>query len=119
MLQTPHSTTYSSGIGVFRSMGCQRNTRTGELAANVAFPMVADFATLYEFGGNRSDHQVATVRTTRRRGESTNGRELRPIFMKLHVTASLSSRPQRGGYRCIVARKRRFDESVVAKALNF
>jgi hypothetical protein len=98
MLQTPHSTAYSSGVGVIRSMGCERNNRcAGELAAGVAFPVVTDFATFNEFGGDGSDHQVAAVWTTRGRGESAGGRELRPTFMKLHITASLSSRPRRCG----------------------
>jgi hypothetical protein len=54
--------------------------------------MVTDFVTLNEFGGDGSDHQVAAVRTARRIGESAGGGELRPTFMKQHVTASLSSR---------------------------
>ena len=54
--------------------------------------MVTDFAALNEFGGDGSDHQVAAVRTARRIGESAGGGELRPTFMKQHVTASLSSR---------------------------
>src|SRR5215813_7943798 len=67
----------------------ERDARAGRLAAGITFPMMTDFAALNEFGGDRGDHRVAAMRTTRGIGESSDSGELRPIFMKLHVTPSL------------------------------
>lgn len=67
------------------SVRSEGNEGTGNLAAGVAFPMVADFVAFYEFRRNGGDHQVSTVRTARRRGEGTDSGEPRPTFMKLHV----------------------------------
>jgi hypothetical protein len=53
--------------------------------------MMADFTTFDEFGRNRSHHDVAAVRAAHRRSKGTDSGELRPIFMKLHVTASYFS----------------------------
>jgi len=50
--------------------------------------------------------------------EGAGGSKLRPIFMKLHVTASFRYDLGRA-YRSIVARARRFSETVVAETPSF
>jgi hypothetical protein len=53
--------------------------------------MVADLAALDEFGRDWRDHEVVAMGTAYGSGESAEGREPRPIFLKMHVTASFSS----------------------------
>ena len=72
-------------------MRCERNGRARRLATRVALPMVADFTALDEFGRDRRDHNVTAVRAAHGCGKGTDSGELRPIFMKLHVTASFCS----------------------------
>lgn len=73
-------------------MGREPNRDAGEKAAGIAFPMVANLATLDEFRRGRGDHEVTAMRAPHRGGKGSDGRELRAIFMKLHVMASFSSR---------------------------
>ena len=54
-------------------------------------PVVPNLAPLDEFRGDRRDHHVTAVWATNGSRKGTDGGELRPIFMKLHVTASLLS----------------------------
>ena len=53
--------------------------------------MMADFTTLDEFGRDRCNHDITAVRAAHGCGKGTDSGELRPIFMKLHVTASFCS----------------------------
>lgn len=69
----------------------ERNRRAGELATGVALPMMPNLAALDEFRGERRDHRVTALRATNRGPKGADGGELRPVFMKLHVTASLLS----------------------------
>ena len=54
-------------------------------------PVVPNLAPLDEFRGDRRDHHVPAVWATNGSRKNAYGGELRPIFMKLHVTASLLS----------------------------
>jgi hypothetical protein len=49
---------------------------------------MSNLATFDEFRGDRRDHHVPAARALRRSRETTDGRELRPIFVELHITAS-------------------------------
>jgi len=75
-------------FGPLALIGCQRDRGAGGLAADVAFPVVANLAALDEFRCDRSDQQVVAMRAAFWCGEGASAEELRPMFMKLHVTAS-------------------------------
>jgi hypothetical protein len=53
--------------------------------------VVPNLAALDEFRRDRRDHQVTALRATNRGRKGADGGELRPIFVKLHVTVSLLS----------------------------
>src|SRR5215813_12613097 len=63
VLKTPHSTSYSY---TWRAPGalirCQRDRGAGRLATNVAFPVVANLATLDELRRDWSDQHVVAMR---------------------------------------------------------
>ena len=53
--------------------------------------MVPNLAPLDEFRGDRRDHHVTAVWAMNGSRKGADGEELRPIFVKLHVMASLLS----------------------------
>lgn len=65
-------------------MSGERDGRGGEFAADLAFPMVADFADFDEFGYHGGDHPVAAMRATHGHGEGTDTRELGRTGLYVH-----------------------------------
>src|SRR5690606_15970023 len=66
----------------------------GGFAAGIAFPQMADFAALDEFGDDRSDQLVAASRTAHRAGKGADGGKLRRLVLHLHASLSLSGHPE-------------------------
>src|SRR5665647_1097950 len=62
----------------------ERDRGAGGPPAGVAFPVMADFAALDEFGQIGGNHHVAAVRAVRRLGEGADAREPGRVDMKLH-----------------------------------
>src|SRR4029078_3366578 len=76
------------------SMRGERDRSAGELAADLAFPVVSNLAAFDEFRGHRCDHHVPTMRALRRSRKTADSGELRPKVMKLHIMASCESSPR-------------------------
>src|SRR5262245_48167234 len=81
--------------GTKSSMRREGNRGAGELAAGLAFPVVANLAALDKFRRDRRDHHVPTLWALRGSRETADSGELRPKFMKLHITVSCFSRSTR------------------------
>jgi len=64
------------------------NRRARESATGVALPVVPNLAPFDEFRGDWRDHYLTAVGATNWSRKGADGGELRPIFMKLHVTVS-------------------------------
>jgi hypothetical protein len=70
------------------SMRRERNRRAGKFATRLAFPVVANLASLDEFRRDRGNHDLPALWALRGSRETADGGKLRPNFVKLHITVS-------------------------------
>ena len=86
-------------------MSCEWDRGARQLAADFAFPVMANFAAFDEFRMNGRDHPVATLRAARGIGVTANIRKADRVGVIVHrsrppVSPSLDVRSKGAKWRC-------------------